>query len=642
MIVGIFLRYIKTYQGINYIPITDEDQFCGLVGDNGIGKSSVLEALDCFFNGKQWNLNAATRRSGMTTTKPQIVPVFLVPRNNIAGDDIRYAEALNEVSITVTEDDVPLSNRPHIRSFIQHRNELGRHINLADFYLLPVGLDHNGDVSVSVLNCSMLVSRILGENIQPAQTSLDNIQLLQFRSLLQQLKGLFEYIYIPKEIDTTAFTKLETNEIQVLMGETLNEILEARVPSTQITEINRSLNQFIESLATELDGYSYRTPTDRQQYLRKNDVYNLIIQAFFNIRRLHKRQGDNWLEINYLSSGEKQKAIIDVAHSLIKHHRVGGNNLIIGIDEPEASLHMSACFDQFDSIYEISRSCRQLIFSSHWYGFFPTIESGSVSIISKNEDGHAIDLINLGRYREQIRQMVTGTRGRLPYDIRLKSVNDLVQSIMASVIGENPYSWIICEGSSEKIYLNHYFSDLIESRRLRIVPVGGAKEIKKLYNHLSVAYEDFRDEISGKIVLISDTDAELVRYETTDFPNLICRRIVNCITARTTRLVGIASNPVAPETEIENSLNGEAFLQTLQSFVDADRERLGFLEGMTCHAENTVSFFALDLRDSEKASIKEFFDSGNNKFDFAKRYVSSLTPDHSVPSWIDEIRRVLG
>ena len=54
MIVGIFLRYFKTYQGINYISITDEDRFCGLVGENGIGKSSVLEALDCFFNGKPW------------------------------------------------------------------------------------------------------------------------------------------------------------------------------------------------------------------------------------------------------------------------------------------------------------------------------------------------------------------------------------------------------------------------------------------------------------------------------------------------------------------------------------------------------------------------------------------------------------
>ncbi len=49
MIIGILLRNIKTYQGINYIPLTDEDRFCGLVGNNGIGKSTILESLDCFF-----------------------------------------------------------------------------------------------------------------------------------------------------------------------------------------------------------------------------------------------------------------------------------------------------------------------------------------------------------------------------------------------------------------------------------------------------------------------------------------------------------------------------------------------------------------------------------------------------------------
>ena len=65
MIVGLFLRYFKTYQGINYIPLSDEDRFCGVLGDNGVGKSSILEALDVFFNDKAWNFNLATKKSGL-------------------------------------------------------------------------------------------------------------------------------------------------------------------------------------------------------------------------------------------------------------------------------------------------------------------------------------------------------------------------------------------------------------------------------------------------------------------------------------------------------------------------------------------------------------------------------------------------
>ena len=422
------------------------------------------------------------------------------------------------------------------------------------------------------------------------------------------------------------------------MGETLIQILSERVPQKQINEINSSLNSFIDTLAQELEVYSYRTPTDRQQYLRKNDVYNLIIQSFFSTRKLHKKQGENWLEISALSSGEKQKAIINVAHSLLQKHRDTGSNLIIGIDEPESSLHMSACFDQFDALYEISRDAMQVIFSSHWYGFLPTIETGSATVISKKESAHVFDMINLANYREQIKQVTASSKGRLPYDIRLKSINDFVQSVITSAIGETPFNWIICEGSSEKVYLSSYFQDLIDSRRLRIVPVGGAKEIKRLYNHLSISYEDFQEEISGKIILLSDTDAQLVNYDVKNYSNLFCKRIVNCMKDRTTKLVNIQANPVSPATEIEDSLNGKLFYETLCSFIDSYPEQLSFLNEIKDEITQESSKIALDLKPSQWLEIEKFFDLDNNKFSFSKRYAEAINEDYTVPSWIEEIR----
>jgi hypothetical protein len=38
MIIGVFLRYIKVYQGINYIPLSTGEKFCGILGDNGLVK----------------------------------------------------------------------------------------------------------------------------------------------------------------------------------------------------------------------------------------------------------------------------------------------------------------------------------------------------------------------------------------------------------------------------------------------------------------------------------------------------------------------------------------------------------------------------------------------------------------------------
>ncbi len=642
MIVGAFLRYFKTYRAINYIPISDEDNFCGLVGNNGIGKSSVLEALDCFFNAKPWNYNSNTKKIGMSTSKPFIVPIFFIKKDLLNHDKTIYekAEILDNLATTLTEEEFPLSARSYAKSFIRHREEIKLRNKLEDYFLLPIGVDYASNISVSIFNTRKLVEKIHGAECDKEKTSLTDDELLEFSDLLNELKKIIDYIYIPKEIDPELFTKLETNEIQVLMGETLTQVLSKIVTAKQISAINTSLNEFLGTLSKELQIYSYRTPTDRQQYVKKNDIYNLIIQAFFNIRKLHKKEGEAWIEISSLSSGEKQKAIIDVAHSFLSKHSENSSNLIIGVDEPESSLHMSACFDQFNSLFDISRDCMQVIFSSHWYGFLPTIESGSATIISKKDNDHVFDQINLGNYREQIKQSKTDSKGSLPYDIRLKSLNDFVQSVITSSMGENPYNWLICEGSSEKIYFKKYFEDLKNDTKLRIIPVGGAKEIKRFYNHIAVSYEDFKDEITGKIILISDTDEELVNYNVANFNNLICKRIVNKTKEEDTVLVNIHSNPVSPPTEIEDSLNGKLYFETLKTFIP-EYSQLLFLNEIKDEISESSSFFALDLKTSQSKIIKSFFDTGNNKYLFAKRYSDALTSDYKIPEWIKEIRSLI-
>jgi hypothetical protein len=637
MILSVILRYIKTYKGINYIPLSDSSNFCGLVGDNGVGKSSVLEALDCFFNIKSLNLNIATKRSGITETKPHVLPIILVKKYDVKDEVANLAETLDKLARTISEADVTLSNRPYVKAFVQHRDLYIERNDTSDHYLIPIGVDHAGQVTLSIFNCRKLVELHLLEKAESSATALSDNDVSKFLPLLEAIREKIGYIYIPKEIDSESFTKLQTTEIQALMGESLTEIVEKRVTPAQIQDINRSLNEFLDGLSSELVEYSYRTPTDRQQYLKKQDVYNLIIQAYFSIRKLHRKQGENWLEIGLLSSGEKQRAIIDVAYSFIQKHHTDAANLIIAVDEPESSLHMAACFDQFDALFQISRSCRQLLFTTHWYGFFPTIESGNATVITRQKNEHLTDLISLPSHREQVKQMANETRGVLPYDIRLKSINDFVQSIITSTIGEQPFNWLICEGSSEKIYLSAHLSELIAKNRLRIVPVGGAREIKRLYGHLSACYEDFKDEITGKIYLLSDTDKELVRYQTKTFANLVCKRIVNNMATGRTELVDIDSNPISPPTEIEDALNGAHAFNTLQQFVEEDAD-LNFLKGRAPPFDGP-SYFALDLRPTEQQLLEMFFDRNNNKYRYAKRYAESLTSDLTVPAWIIEIKK---
>ncbi len=635
MILGVFLRSFKTYKGINYIPLSNGQKFVGIVGDNGIGKSSILEALDCVFNQKRWNVNITSRRSGLGTTKPYILPIFYINEATFEGEELTLARKISDRVKSFIETDFATANRPHFNSFKEH---LGTQRFEENKLLLPLGINHNHKIDLGTFTSEDFLSHVFDRTISTF-TDINSNETDLLDKILKTITTKINYIYIPKDIDTDTFMKLERAEIQILMGEQLNDIITNNFNETQLYNLNTGLRDFLDSLSGELVDYSYRTPhTSRQQNLKRADINNLIIQSFFNIRKLHKSTttGD-WLELELLSSGEKQKAIIDVADRFLNMHEENGKNLIIAIDEPEASLHMSACFDQFNSLYKISEKCKQLLFTTHWYGFFPIIENGFVNVITKNDTQHFFDQIQLERYIEEIRQQTANSRGRLPYDIRLKRINDFVQSIMASLMLDEPYNWLFCEGSSEKIYFEYYFKDLVETKKLRIMPMGGTPGIKRLYKNIIGSIEEFKNEIKGKVFMLIDTDEQLVEFETNDsLENYIsCKRMINA--EQTTNLIKLTSNPKSPKTEIEDVLNSKIAHKTLLHFKEIYPEKLNFIiDDMNC-IENTA-YYDLNLGPRDYQKLIEFYDFENIKFEFAKKYIELVEDDNTIPKIITDIK----
>ncbi|HAZ3892293.1 TPA: ATP-binding protein [Escherichia coli] len=640
MIAGVFIRNFKTYQGINYVPVSDSSNLSGFLGNNGIGKSSVLEALDCVFNDSSWNLNIVVKKSGLEKTEPYIVPFFILEHDFFDSLHLPYAQTLDKIARTITVDD---STNPATKSiisdFIHHRDRIISRGDVDGKFLIPIGQNHEGKISLSVFKSkviSFMDENEFGIEFDNLIESEEYVSL--FQSLYIYICNALEYLYIPKEIDSESFTKLESMGTQVLMGESLHKILDRIVGDSTVSQINKELNGFLEDISGKLISYSYRTPTDRQKRIQKREVYNLIIEAFFNVRKLHKNQGsDYYLEINSLSSGEKQKAIIDVAHALLTKHRQDGGRLIIAIDEPESSLHMSACFEQFNALAELSHNCRQLLFSSHWYGFLPTLDCGCVTIITKKDSEHKFDLINLASYREEVRQLISSTNGKMPFDIRIKSINDFIQSIVTSATGDNPYNWIICEGTSEKVYLSDYFKDLMCERNLRIIPVGGAKEVKRIYEQLAACHKDISAELTGVIYLLSDTDVQQVKYPVEKLKNIYCKRIVFDKSVGETVLVDINGNPSSPATAIEDCLNGQVFHRTLMTYVST-YPQISFIATAPVNDCDNESFNYYDLRTSEKDAILGFFAENNMKYEFALKYNSEKCDSDSVPDWIQNVK----
>ena len=77
MIIGIFLRNYKIYDQLYFVPFSQGDSFTGLIGDNGTGKTTLLQALNSFFNDLNWERNIKKERSDDSF----IQPVFLVEKS---------------------------------------------------------------------------------------------------------------------------------------------------------------------------------------------------------------------------------------------------------------------------------------------------------------------------------------------------------------------------------------------------------------------------------------------------------------------------------------------------------------------------------------------------------------------------------
>ena len=215
------------------------------------------------------------------------------------------------------------------------------------------------------------------------------------------------------------------------------------------------------------------------------------------------------------------------------------------------SMHVAACHDQFEKISKIPTLCDphpQVLINTHWYGFLPIMQSGNAHSLSKTAEGidfYSFDLIN---FREQINQNFKKTSGQYPKEIELKSYQDMIQSVVVSMLREHPYNWIFCEGLSDKIYLSHYLSDLIETKNLRIVPLGGFKYVRRVYTYLTGPLSDKEAGYRGKIICLADSDAQKEDVDLVQSvkKNLLFKRIVRKESPEEIGLVDIDSENISP------------------------------------------------------------------------------------------------
>lgn len=577
MIVGLFLRSYKTYENFNFIPFTDgkNEKFHLFIGNNGAGKSSILEALDTFFNERPFIVHSNSKSENSS-----IAPVFLVEKSKLPESNIK--SFIERISDQIWENEIPTNltaNNVSVLNFSKFVSSLKKSVDFKDYFIFLIG-----------------ITTVLGKdyNLISFQThiaeKLHGFSADSFRRNLNgacnTIKNLYKYVYIPVETSITEFLKLEDDGMQALMDQNLKNSIEEMLTEKievygkgekrarnrkvkMMSLVNEKLESYVsdvEKTIQRIDNTYHFNKETRSKRVNPKDFTDVIIEIYFKTRKLQKNKKD----IAHLSAGERKKALIDIAYSFISQSKVTEKEIILAIDEPESSLNISMCYDQFERIERMANYYKKQVFvTTHWYGGLPILNDGRLYHVQKKEKNEKqdqvidLEIFALENYFEE--------RGNFPNDINLKSFYDLTSSLV-SAIRNSSTNWLIVEGNTDKKYIHHYLSDDID---VKILPVGGASIVKKIYEYLYLPIS-ISEEISsfkGKILCLIDTDpvsTKLDYFESETKNQKLKIRRLQIEKKNETDTVSLLRLGVGTDTEceIEDVLNPEKVYSSIISILD--------------------------------------------------------------------------
>ncbi len=635
MILAAILRNFKCYKGINIIPFSNGNLDCMniIIGNNGVGKSAVLEGLNSLFNETHWIVNNESKRDEV-----YVGAVMMVEKDR-ADKALDSAETLimEEVSnFFWTVDSANPTLRQYAKFFELQKDHMARK---NEFYLFIVGREYQ-QKDLQFLTFANPLHNALSDP-KPDDAFLSKI--------LEKVLSLYTYIYIPVETSISDYLKLQNQSFQTLMDTSVKENIAKELNKGRITRgsgtrkhsllelINELLEQYVTDVEKDIQmvypGYSYKPAPRQSSKLTANHVVDTIIAAYYSKRSFKKDDK----EIQNLSFGEKRLILIDIISAFVKKKNPS-HELIIAVDEPENSLHISKCYDQFQRIEEIAlKHKHQLLVTTHWYGSLPCLGNGSLIHI----DQHGVPMVvNLYNYYEK--------RGELPEDVYLKGFFDLSTSLLYAFRG-SPKHWLLVEGYEDKKYIEYH----LQSKDVRIVPLGGCSNVRKVYEYLHVPFADKDLKYSTKkMICLIDTDAlcPTIGISSGDKNDLLKIRRLHEQEDGDIALVEI-DFPTRKETEIEDILNPKQFYDALADAIDKYGEERDKDAFSTFVFDNTAKNSRIKGDDSilkvnkldrnvreDKQTIMEFVDAHK---DVIARLYTDKPYTGIILSWVEKLDELL-
>ncbi|WP_143463756.1 AAA family ATPase [Levilactobacillus enshiensis] len=498
MILGCLIDGYKSFKKLQYISfIKDEEEaYTAILGKNGVGKSAILEALNFLLNYQvtkiSWNMNKDRKSSknayvvGLFAIKKSNVEKYLAEKYPVQKQEILTIFQEVDQRIRSSKANKGFTNDEVIR-FTRDANNY----NDVDSFLCVSGRVFTGETGVSPLKTRLF-----------DQDKFSDIQKIYFEVVLDY----HEYIYIPAEEVPEELLNLTELDIQKVLNvkvyDEVKRILNSKIGSNAvIDQVNIQLSNYLKTInqSLESNGNTYQFDTSsRKKKLYTQDFVDRIIASYFSPRKLFKVKKAK-IPIEQLSSGEQKQAIINVFCALLDNQQVDQgykDAIIFALDEPEISQDYSNVFPQFERLEGLARnSSFQVMLTTHWYGILPAAYGGTLLLIDDKGESRSHEFYDI--YSSHMEDLT---------EMKFKSVYDLVTSTVAFVRAYPKKRVIICEGPTDRLYLENY----LNLNEVKIIPVGGRKNVILTAQLLIVALNSVN--LTGSVphvLCVIDTDQEL-------------------------------------------------------------------------------------------------------------------------------------
>ena len=649
MLVGCLIRNFKVYANITFAPISQgkDGNFSVFTGNNGVGKSSILEALNHFFHQSGWLIT-----SGVNKEEAYIAPLFLIKKSEFKSDI--NSGLLDEFSnylwnVDQTANPTIVKNKA-LQKFLTYKNSLKDGYSPEDYYLFLVGLKYL-NIKPHFATFHNNIGTVLEQN---------GYQIDLLKNIYQNILDFYSYVYIPVESSIKDVLRLESFELQELMNkDIIDEIDKSLNQKYTITRenlgkttgrrerkistleiINQSLDTFIDTANSSIqrlsEKYSFTYDPNTKRKLTAQDIRERIIEEYF-LRRSLKKDGK---PIKNLSSGEQRIALFDIAYSLLCSGNQTTRNLILAIDEPECSMHMTQCYRQFIRLNEISHKYgHQVLLTTHWYGFLPVIENGYLTHI---EQSNSLDL------KQFSIKSITSQQKELPDEISLKSIFDLVSSVIGMMKCEK-INWLVCEGADDLLYLDLFLRDKIDN--LCLLPMGGIANVVKIYDYFYTPLSEnkLKRSLLGKIICLVDTDPQPIypnNYKSLNKNLLSLRRIQ--LKDDIFELIELNENSPRHPTVIEDILDSNIFFEAITNIINKLGSKVlkTLVQNLKVNEEKYTKFSnklesieGIDMDNHKrKGELIDFISQHNIKYELALEYTKIYKQKSSPePEWVEKI-----